>query len=271
MKITKLALLVALLMGAGPSYAGFVDNRITDGVIEVSYKSITLEDLVADIAPREYQVEYSTPEQRKTQVKISGKGTWSQLLSQATATSRLLVRIDNGAQRIAFIERLAEPATADTIAGRPAAGATDTSLANRPAGAAAPAPATSAGSAPVAAASRSAVASARTAALTPVATFAAPSFTTTSSDFQVSAVLQRWAIQSNMQFIWEPRNVEFQISAENDWGPDLRQAVRGLLVSAQANQSAQAGRERVRACIHPNKPKNVLRIIRFDERCEGGM
>lgn len=239
MKITKLALVATLLMGAGSSYAGFVDTRATDAVVEVSYKSIAIEDLAADIAPRDYLVTYTRPDQRKQLVKISGKGTWSQLLSQAASTSSLMVYVDHNAKTIKFSERVAA-ASVDTR--------------TVPAHLSSSATALSSSAAPQTAA--------------PIAPSA---FTTKSSDYKVSIVLQRWAAQSNMQYVWEPRNVEFQINAENDWGTDLRQAVRDLLTSVQANQSAQAGRERVRACIHPNKPKNVLRIIRFDERCQGAM
>lgn len=276
MKITKLALVVALVMGAGPSYAGFVDNRASDAVVEVHYKSVSLEDLIADIAPREYLAEYSKPEQRKTMVTINGKGTWSQLMRQAAATSNLAVYVDNSAQRIKFSERAALADRAPEMARAVAAGPgpavvapLSSSATVRPVGAGTAAPTYLA---PIAALPGKPVATAApVAVLKPVPTIAPAAFTTTGSDYQVSAVLQRWAAQANMQYVWEPRNVEFQISAENDWGTDLRQAVRDLLMSVQAGQSAQSGRESVRACIHPNKPKNVLRIIRFNERCAGAM
>lgn len=289
MKMTKLALIVALVMGASPAYAGFVDNRASDATIEVNYKSISLEDLIADIVPREFQAEYSKPEQRKTMVRISGKGTWSKLLSEAASTSPLAIHIDQRAQRIKFSERsavverspeaVAAIAAAARLAAAPVPAVVPASF--RPVSAvtpvAAPVAAPAPTSAPVVVASaamavpRPVAVAAPPAAARPVPTMAPVAFTTTTSDYQVSAVLQRWAAQANMQYVWEPRNVEFQISAENDWGTDLRQAVRELLMSVQAGQSAQSGRERVRACIHANKPKNVLRIIRFNDRCTGDM
>jgi len=265
MKITKLALVATLLMGAGSAYAGFVDSRANDALVEVNYKSIAVEDLAADIAPHEYTVTYARPEQRKQLLQISGKGTWSQLLSQAASTSPLMVYVDHNVKSIKFSERSAV-ATPAVVAAAGAAGARVP-----PAPAVIPAvtsPPVSPASAPTSVVTKPALVA------KPLATPALSSpiaFTTTSSDYQVSAVLQRWAAQANMQYVWEPRNVEFLISAENDWGTDLRQAVRDLLMSVQAGQSAQAGRESVRACIHPNKPKNVLRIIRFNERCAGAM
>lgn len=260
-------------MGTGSSYAGFVDNRATDGVVEVNYKSIAVEDLVADIVPPEYQTEYANQGQRKIMVNITGKGTWYMLLTDALKASNVSVDIDQASHRVKFADRsvsavrplapTAAPSTAPEINAAAAATAQLKSL---------PFAVTSIDGKPVpspAAALRPAVNASP--ALAPVATPAPSAFTTTSSDYQVSAVLQRWATQANMQYVWEPRSVEFQVSAENDWGTDLDRAVRDLLTSVQANQSARAGRDRVRACIHPNKPKAVLRIIRFEEQCEGDM
>jgi hypothetical protein len=271
MKMNKLVLAMALLMEAGSSFAGFVDNRTADAVVDVNYKSVSVEDLVADIVPAGYQTEYANPFQRKTLVTITGKGMWSTLLTDAVAKSNLSVYIDQSTRRIKFADRSApverSPVPVAKISPAPAvATAVDAQVPRQPftvigvsqVPAGAPTPATI-------------VKPAATLARVPVSTPAPTAFTTTSSDYQVSAVLQRWAVQANMQYIWEPRNVEFQVSAENDWGTDLERAVRDLLTSVQANQGARAGRDRVRACIHPNKPKQVLRIIRFEERCEGDM
>jgi len=235
MKITKLALLMTLLMGAGSSYAAFVDNRKTDAVIEVNYKSISVEDLVADIVPQGVSVDYANQDLRKKLVSVVGKGNWSDLLAQSAAGAQVRIIVDTAAQRVTVTERTITAQRTPAAKGAAGAGAAGLGIA---------------------------------AATSP----AAPaSFVTTSSDYQVSAVLQRWATQANMQYVWEPRDVEFQISAENDWGTDMRVAVRDLLTSVQTSQTNQAGRARVRACIHPNKPKNVLRIIKFDERCKGNI
>lgn len=227
---------MALLMGAGSSYAAFVDNRKNDAVIEVNYKSISVEDLIADIVPGDVKVDYAAPDLRKKHVKINGTGTWAQLLGQAAAGAPLRIAIDHASKRVTITERPLAPARAPGMQV-----AADGLGAAAPRGAVVPAPA------------------------------APASFTTTSSDYQVSAVLQRWATQANMQYVWEPSGVEYQISAENDWGTDMRVAVRDLLTSVQTSQAEQAGTTRVRACIHPNKPKNVLRIIKFDERCKGNI
>lgn len=227
---------MALMMGAGSSYAAFVDNRTSDAVIAVNYKSISVEDLIADIVPADVKVDYAAPDLRKKQIKISGSGTWAQLLGQAEVGAPMRIAVDQANKRVTIAYRPVAPARASvTQVTANGLGATAAR------GAVLPAPA-----APV-------------------------SFTTKSSDYQVSAVLQRWATQANMQYVWEPSGVEYQISAENDWGTDMRVAVRDLLTSVQTSQSEQAGGTRVRACIHPNKPKNVLRIIKFDERCKGNI
>ncbi|MBY0239123.1 MAG: toxin co-regulated pilus biosynthesis Q family protein [Burkholderiaceae bacterium] len=257
MKMNKLVVAMALILGAGSSYAGFVDNRAADGVVDVNYKSVAVEDLVADIVPPGYQAEYTKPVHRKALVNITGKGIWHTLLTDAVARSNLLVNIDQEKRTIKFSDLLAPAERAPELA----------------AAASTTAP-TSTTTAAIEATIQTSTAARKSSVLKvqgPVETPAPASYTTTSADYQVSAVLQRWAGQANMQYVWEPRNVEFQISAENDWGTDLRRAVRGLLTSVQMNQRSQAGRERVRACIHPNKPKNVLRIIRFEERCQGDM
>jgi hypothetical protein len=266
MKMNKLVLAMALLMGAGSSYAGFVDNRAADGMVDVNYRSVSVEDLVADIVPPGYQTEYAKPFQRRTLVTIAGKGTWYALLTEAVAKSNLSVYIDQEKRTVKVTDRLAPAERMHEAVATSATASVATSAAVQ---------------APIepSAGVRQALAPAPAVAVTPavlkmqgpVDTQGPLAFTTTSADYQVSAVLQRWASQANMQYVWEPRNVEFQISAENDWGTDLRQAVRGLLMSVQMSQRGQAGRERVRACIHPNKPKNVLRIIRFEERCQGDM
>lgn len=267
MKMNKLVLAAALLMGAGSSYAGFVDNRAADAVVDVNYKSISVEDLVADIVPPGYQTDYAKPFQRKILVTISGKGTWHTLLTDAVAKSNLSVYIDQDNRTVKVTDRLAPAVRAPEMV------AAQVTAPVAMAATALQAPIQSADVVRQASGLSPAVA-VKPAVLKvqgPVDTPAPAAFTTTSADYQVSAVLQRWANQANMQYVWEPRNVEFQISAENDWGTDLRQAVRGLLTSVQMNQRTQAGRERVRACIHPNKPKSVLRIIRFEERCQGDM
>lgn len=225
---------MALTMGAGSSYAAFVDNRKSDAVIEVNYKSISVEDLIADIVPGDVKVNYVAPELRNKRLTISGSGTWTQLLGQAAAGAPLRIAIDPASKLVTVSERAIAPVR------EPGA------QLNAGGGAGLRGTAVSAPAAPT-------------------------SFTTTSSDYQVSAVLQRWATQANMQYVWEPRGVEFQISAENDWGTDMRVAVAGLLTSVQTSQAEQAGGARVRACIHPNKPKNVLRIIKFADRCKGNI
>lgn len=267
MKMNKLVLAMALLLGAGSSYAGFVDNRAADGVVDVNYKSVSVEDLVADIVPPGYDAEYAKPFQRKALVNITGKGPWSTLLTDAVAKSNLSVYIDQNKRTIKFTDRLAPAERAPEAA----AASVNAPITTTAAAVQAPIQPSAAVRQALGPAPAVAVKPAVLKTQSPVETPAPVAFTTTSADYQVSAVLQRWASQANMQYVWEPRNVEFQVSAENDWGTDLRQAVRGLLMSVQTNQARQAGRERVRACIHPNKPKNVLRIIRFEERCQGDL
>ncbi|OEZ66406.1 toxin co-regulated pilus biosynthesis protein Q [Janthinobacterium sp. HH103] len=237
MKMTKLTLVLALLVIASPSQAGFVDNRASDAVIEITYKAISVEDLFADIVPREVQIEYASADLRKKLVTISGKGTWVQLLEQSASGAPVRIVVDQKGQRVSVAARSMEIERIDSV--------NDAKSSITPT-------------------------TPQTAAVTKTAPVPA-TFTTTGSDYHVSAVLRRWATQANMQYVWEPRDVEYQVSAENDWGTDVRVAVRNLLTSVQTSQGSQAGRERVRACIHANTPKNVLRIIKFDERCKGGI
>ncbi|RLM52625.1 hypothetical protein DVK02_16360, partial [Halobellus sp. Atlit-31R] len=119
--MNKIAVAVALWFAASASHAGFVDNRKTNAVIEVNYKSITVEDLVDDIVPGDFHVTYAKPDLRKKLLKVSGKGTWQQLLSQAAAPSNLVVKVDLPGQRVELNERVA--ATAPTAASLPAAAA----------------------------------------------------------------------------------------------------------------------------------------------------
>jgi hypothetical protein len=96
---------VALWFVAGASHAGFVDNRKADAVIEVNYKSIAVEDLLADIVPPNFQAIYSRAALRKSELTVSGKGTWQQLLSNATSSTAVIVTVDLAGQRIHISDR----------------------------------------------------------------------------------------------------------------------------------------------------------------------
>lgn len=105
MKMKKIAVVVALWFAASASHGAFIDNRKTDAVVEVNYKSIVLEDLVDDIVPDEFVVNYGRADLRKKVLRISGKGTWQQLLTQATASAAVIVTVDLPGRKLHISDR----------------------------------------------------------------------------------------------------------------------------------------------------------------------
>lgn len=93
----------------------------------------------------------------------------------------------------------------------------------------------------------------------PVATFE-----TKNSDGLISTTIANWAQKANMQLVWEPEDVDYPVQAENVWGSDIRSAINGLF------GSLAGARTPLRACIHPNQPREVLRIIRAGDACTNG-
>lgn len=106
MKMNKIAVAVALWFAASASHASFVDNRQTDAVIEVNFKAIAVEDLVAEIVPPGFHANYSRAELRKKPLKVSGQGTWQQLLDMATVSTDVIVTIDLPGQRVHISDRV---------------------------------------------------------------------------------------------------------------------------------------------------------------------
>lgn len=228
----KIIFLTVAMLVVGTAQATFVDNRTATASteIEVVFKSITIEELLTEIAPKGFSVTYARPELRRRNVSINGKGMWSDLLAKSLLKEGLVALVDTGKNSVMILDG---PAGAG---GQPIT----------PAGSTRPAPAV------------------------PVAQVPAPppppppeSYRTATNDHQISTVVQRWAKQANMQLVWEPRDVDYQVTAENEWGTDFQVALRGLL------ESVQGARTRIRACIHANKPRNVVRIINFNDRCKG--
>lgn len=89
-------------------------------------------------------------------------------------------------------------------------------------------------------------------------------FETKSRDGLISTTIANWAQKANMQLVWEPEDVDYPVQAENAWGSDIRTAIHGLF------SSLAGARTPLRACIHPNQPREVLRIIRAGDACTSG-
>lgn len=116
MKMKKIAAAFALWFAAGISYAGFVDNRKTESTVQVNYKSVALEDLVDDIVPDEFVINYGRAELRKKLLRINGKGTWQQLLTQATAPADVIVTVDLAGRKLHISDRAPAAPTTPPVA-----------------------------------------------------------------------------------------------------------------------------------------------------------
>lgn len=93
MKHLKLIVAVALSLLAIGAEAAFVDNRApaTGGEISVAYKSISVEDLLTELVPQGYAVEYTSPEIPRKKVALNGKGTWEALVARTAAAAQIHV------------------------------------------------------------------------------------------------------------------------------------------------------------------------------------
>ena len=226
MKITKIAAMALLSFATVTSQAAFIDQRGT-AEVEVSYRAISMEDFLSEIVPKNYSVEFANPALRKRQIAAKGKGPWDAVLTSAAQRNGVSVVVMSAEKRVFIREIGAVAVTVGGVALQPG-------VQVRPA---------------------------QVVIVQQVAPMQV--YKTANTDYQVSAVVQRWATQADMQLVWEPRDVDYKIRAEHEWGTDFRTSLTDLLISVQG------ARERVRACIHPNKPKNVVRIIHFNERCKG--
>lgn len=251
MKMNKLALVVALLIAAGPSHAAFVDNRKMDAVIEVNYRSISIDDLVADIVPRDVLVDFASPELRKKLVAIKGKGTWSQLLTQASAGSAVKISVDRDAKRVTVTDRVA----LTDIAAAAKAPAVQPVVAAPRAGAAAGAPSAAtlsatAGSGPSAPVAKP---------VGPVAVEQAWDIRLT--DKTIFGVMKRWSKAAGWQLMWDTEKNDFPVVAEGTYKGTFDAAVFGVM------QSLQQSEYPVRACMHDDN--RAVRIIHKSKRCKG--
>lgn len=83
------------------------------------------------------------------------------------------------------------------------------------------------------------------------------------ADAFVSRTVARWAAMSNMQLVWEPKDVDYPIKADSTLGTDIRTALGKLFGALQGAATP------LRACIHQNEPRNVIRVIRAGDKCKG--
>lgn len=233
MKMKKNAVVVALWFAAGASHAGFVDNRKTEAVIDVNYKSITVEDLVDDIVPDEFQINYARPDLRKKLLRVSGKGTWQQLLTQAAAPANVLVQVDQPGHRVQINERVAAaaPVAASAAAGSPAAAGTIVK----------PITATAATSAN---------------AVTTVVSKPVQTWSVTVADRSVRGLLERWAKVANYQVLWEIP-VDLELNANATLTGSFEDALSALLASLKNSEYP------IEAIIYDN---NVVRMVKRTPR-----
>jgi len=236
MKMKKTAVAVALWFAAGASFAGFVDNRKTDSVIDVNYKSITVEDLVDDIVPDEFHVDYSRPDLRKKLLKISGKGTWQQLLDQAAVPANVVVKVDVVGKRVQINER--------QVAAVANAHATPTALT-----------ATSSPAKLVATAS-AAVASVPNAVVTTVVSKPVQTWSVTVADRSVRSLLERWAKVGGYQVLWEIP-VDLELNANATMTGSFEDALTSVLASLKNSEYP------IEAIIYDN---NVVRMVKRSPR-----
>lgn len=238
MKMKKNAVVVALWFAAGASHAGFVDNRKTDAVIDVNYKSITVEDLVDDIVPDEFQINYARPDLRKKLLRVSGKGTWQQLLTQATNPANVVVQIDQSGHRVQINERMAAvaPVAASTAASSPAAASST---------------ATGGMVKPIAAAAATSGNAVTTVVSKPVQTWSV-----TVADRSVRALLERWAKVANYQILWEIP-VDLELNANASMTGSFEDALSALLASLKNSEYP------IEAIIYDN---NVVRMVKRTPR-----
>ena len=236
----KNAVVVALWFAAGASHAGFVDNRKTDAVIDVNYKSITVEDLVDDIVPDDFQINYARPDLRKKLLRVSGKGTWQQLLTQAAAPANVLVQIDQPSHRVQVNERMA--AAAPTPA---------PSVASSPALPAAPSPAAATIAKPIAAAAAMSGNAVTTVVSKPVQTWSV-----TVADRSVRGLLERWAKVASYQVLWEIP-VDLELNANATLTGSFEDALSALLASLKNSEYP------IEAIIYDN---NVVRMVKRTPR-----
>lgn len=235
MKMKKTAVAVALWFAAGASHAGFVDNRKTDAVIDVNYKSITVEDLVDDIVPDEFQIDYAKPDLRKKLLKISGKGTWQQLLDQAAAPANVVVKVDQARKRVQINERMAAPVA-------------NSSAAETPANVAAAAPAVK----PLAAAPAAPVANA----VVTVVSKPVQTWSVTVADHSVRVLLERWAKIAGYQILWEIP-VDLELNANATMTGSFEDALTSVLASLKNSEYP------IEAIIYDN---NVVRMVKRTPR-----
>lgn len=235
MKMKKNAVVVALWFAAGASHAGFVDNRKTDAVIDVNYKSITVEDLVDDIVPDEFQINYARPDLRKKLLRVSGKGTWQQLLSQAAAPANVVVQVDQPGHRVQINERMTAAASSPV--------ASSPSVASSAAGSAVVKPITAA-----------AATSANT--VTTVVSKPVQTWSVTVADRSVRALLERWAKVASYQVLWEIP-VDLELNANATLTGSFEDALSALLASLKNSEYP------IEAIIYDN---NVVRMVKRTPR-----
>lgn len=94
MKLKTLLGFATLFLATAYAQAAFVDKRSSEGggEVEVNYKNVAVEDLIADIVPKGYRTEYGKPELRKKKVSVNSKGQWETVLSTIGSKAGLVIK-----------------------------------------------------------------------------------------------------------------------------------------------------------------------------------
>jgi hypothetical protein len=117
MKKVKLIIAAAMTLLAFSANAAFVDNRspAAGGEITVAYKAISVDDLLGEIVPQGYAIEYMSPEIPRKKIDLNGKGTWEALVSRAAAAAHVKVEVlgDEKVVRLKALQTVASSSSMD--------------------------------------------------------------------------------------------------------------------------------------------------------------
>lgn len=234
MRIHACVLLASLMGAVSVVHAGFVDERTSPGTAEFDavYKQVSVDDVVSGLVPPAYTVQYQDPAMRSAKTSVVGRGAWNVLLDKGLAGVGLKTMIDTNARIVKVVAANSVPA------GGNGGGAS---------------PASAAGRAP----------EAKGVTVHQVLPTAGPTYRTEVTDGTISRTVARWAALSNMQMEWDPVDVDYAVRGDNTFGTDLRKSLTDLFASLKGAPTE------LRTCIHPNKPRNVIRVIRAGESCLG--
>lgn len=288
MRLKSMIVNVAAVMATlctGMASAEYLDHRTDPNLpnVVVALKGATVEDAVSILVPNSWVVTYQSQSVRNVRITSAGEGSWPELLDQGLRSAGLGMSINKETRSITILQGppamtagVANPAVAvapattgvRTItapAGTPPVVRAETSgvsqatiLAVQQAARAAQAQA----AASQAVVTPAAATAAQPVLLKPVAAAPARMYKVRATDGSYSRVIQRWADESNMQLVWEEADVDYPVKGESEFSSDIAASLTDLLISTHGSRTP------LRACIHPNKPYALIRIIRKADLCD---